>query len=1081
MAAIKHLRKGILLFFFSPVFHIFGQGVAINPTGADPDNSAMLDVQSFNRGLLVPRMSKFQRLSIPLPANSLLVYQLDDTIGFWFYDKTAWVPVFRFLNAGTGLSGGTIYSYGTISIANSGVKPGVYGARDSIPQFLVNAQGQLVFAGNISISEKDSIIGNEVTDTLNALGMLQRFGNGTDVSPLKIGVNPGLRLNDVWMWDGNNWISGVLPPEKDSIIGNEITDVAQGRGILSRTGTGTSLDPLRLVIAGGANIGDVWTWNGSQWMASALPPIPPPPPEKDSVIGNEITDVSQGRGILFRTGAGTAASPFTLQITAGTNIGNVLMWDGTQWVPSTILIPLEKDSVIGNEVTDTMNALGFMTRFGNGTVASPYKIGVNPGQNQNDVLTWNGNNWVSVPMLIEKDSVIGNEVTDTLNSRGVLVKYGNGTTGNPYKIGVQPGLNQGDVMTWNGTQWISSIVKKEKDSVIGNEMADTLNAFGFLNRYGGGTDVSPYKVGVLPGINPGDVLTWDGVKWVSSIVSKEKDSVIGNEVKDTMNALGILVKYGNGTDANPYKIGVQPGINYGDVMTWNGSIWVSGALPLEKDSIVGNEVTDTIANGFLQKTGSGIYADPYKIGLKNGKLPGHVLRWNGTQWISDSLKGNTLDMSYDEGGPGNGRIIIADAGAVEINGTDGLISTGNFGLGQSIGSPGAGTRMFWNPAKASFRAGFVDGSHWNVGNVGNYSTAFGRNNTASGLHSFVAGNNSRASGINSFVIGDSSEALGGSSFSFGEKNTSSSLNTMSIGSANISSGQYAMSIGSENLTTGVHSIAIGHQNMSRNLYSIAIGYLDSAGADYSTAIGYRCKTSGLQGAIAMGYITSATNPYAVAIGYNVHATADQSYAIGSFVETNNKNGSMVFGDASTTTPTTSLNQNQMTMRFNSGYRLFSNSTLTTGVYMNGGVSGWTNYSDVNMKENFEELNGEEILQKIKDLSVTRWNYKNTDESIEYIGPMAQDFYKAFRLGGTDSLGINSIAIDGVNMAAIKALIVRTDELKEAQEKLLKTQTTIEEQQKQLNDIQAELEALKKQVHEIQPNKSGLKRFHRKGN
>ncbi len=47
--------------------------------------------------------------------------------------------------------------------------------------------------------------------------------------------------------------------------------------------------------------------------------------------------------------------------------------------------------------------------------------------------------------------------------------------------------------------------------------------------------------------------------------------------------------------------------------------------------------------------------------------------WNGTQWTP--LKGgdNTLDMAYDEGGPGAGRIITADAGRVEINGTGGLL------------------------------------------------------------------------------------------------------------------------------------------------------------------------------------------------------------------------------------------------------------------------------------------------------------------------------------------------------------------------------------------------------------------------
>ncbi len=40
--------------------------------------------------------------------------------------------------------------------------------------------------------------------------------------------------------------------------------------------------------------------------------------------------------------------------------------------------------------------------------------------------------------------------------------------------------------------------------------------------------------------------------------------------------------------------------------------------------------------------------------------------------LSDTTAGNTLDMAYDQGGPGAGRLIIADAGSVNIIGEDGL-------------------------------------------------------------------------------------------------------------------------------------------------------------------------------------------------------------------------------------------------------------------------------------------------------------------------------------------------------------------------------------------------------------------------
>jgi len=65
-------------------------GVAINPTGADADNSAMLDVSAGNKGILVPRMTALQRTGILNPAKGLLVYQNDGTEGFYYFDGTAW-------------------------------------------------------------------------------------------------------------------------------------------------------------------------------------------------------------------------------------------------------------------------------------------------------------------------------------------------------------------------------------------------------------------------------------------------------------------------------------------------------------------------------------------------------------------------------------------------------------------------------------------------------------------------------------------------------------------------------------------------------------------------------------------------------------------------------------------------------------------------------------------------------------------------------------------------------------------------------------------------------------------------------
>jgi len=67
--------------------------VGVNTDGSSPDGSAMLDVKSSDKGMLIPRMDSTQRVAIATPATGLLVYQTDGTDGFWFYSGTAWVSL----------------------------------------------------------------------------------------------------------------------------------------------------------------------------------------------------------------------------------------------------------------------------------------------------------------------------------------------------------------------------------------------------------------------------------------------------------------------------------------------------------------------------------------------------------------------------------------------------------------------------------------------------------------------------------------------------------------------------------------------------------------------------------------------------------------------------------------------------------------------------------------------------------------------------------------------------------------------------------------------------------------------------
>ncbi len=87
---------------------------AINTSGSQPDPSAMLDISSTSKGLLIPRLTDSQRSAIVSPATGLLVFQTNAVIGFYFYNGTGWIrlketaaetdPVFLAWNKSTGIT-----------------------------------------------------------------------------------------------------------------------------------------------------------------------------------------------------------------------------------------------------------------------------------------------------------------------------------------------------------------------------------------------------------------------------------------------------------------------------------------------------------------------------------------------------------------------------------------------------------------------------------------------------------------------------------------------------------------------------------------------------------------------------------------------------------------------------------------------------------------------------------------------------------------------------------------------------------------------------------------------------------------
>ncbi len=258
------------------------------------------------------------------------------------------------------------------------------------------------------------------------------------------------------------------------------------------------------------------------------------------------------------------------------------------------------------------------------------------------------------------------------------------------------------------------------------------------------------------------------------------------------------------------------------------------------------------------------------------------------------------------------------------------------------------------------------------------------------------------------------------------------------------------------------------------IYSMSLGYATVASGEFSIAFGGSVNATG-NNSIAIGYGSTASGDYSTVMGYAVSTGL-----------TNFNSGSFVIGDHSTNGGTTfSSADNQMTMRFAGGYRLFTNSGATIGASLPPGANSWTTISDSTKKCAFLPVNGEDVLNKISQFNLRSWSYKAQDSTkFRHYGPMAQEFYNAFghdkygtigndtTISTSDLLGINLIAIQALEkrteelMKVQKQLLNKVNELKKLKEIIVKHKIQISKQQSEinkLNDLKTRFTELKKMV------------------
>jgi hypothetical protein len=104
----------------------------------------------------------------------------------------------------------------------------------------------------------------------------------------------------------------------------------------------------------------------------------------------------------------------------------------------------------------------------------------------------------------------------------------------------------------------------------------------------------------------------------------------------------------------------------------------------------------------------------------------------------------------------------------------------------------------------------------------------------------------------------------------------------------------------------------------------------------------------------------------------------------------------------------------------------------TGVSMAAGAGAWSSLSDRRLKTAIQAVDARAVLDGLLRLPLSTWSYRAQGEGVRHLGPMAQDFARAFELGENDTT-ISTIDADGVALAAIQGLNAKLESDKAALE------------------------------------------------
>ncbi len=294
--------------------------------------------------------------------------------------------------------------------------------------------------------------------------------------------------------------------------------------------------------------------------------------EMDPAGGSTYIDMgtSQLLSVPYALVAGSAINNPSISLndltdvtSTGATTNQVLLWNGTQWVPG---------NISGGDNWGTQTAVTNSTLSGNGTSVSPLGL-AQQGASSGQVLKWNGTNWAP-----GADNVGASSGSVNVTARLI----GDGTLANPLDI-AQQAATAGQVLKWGGSSWVPS---NDAD-------AQTLNLIGnTLSLTNGGSVVLPtgttYSAGT--GINlGGNIITNTAPDQTVVLTGTGGTTVTGTYPNFTINSTAGGGSYTAGT-----------GISIAGNVITNTSLNTDA----QQLSVAGNQLTISGGNTVTMPTGT---------------------------------------------------------------------------------------------------------------------------------------------------------------------------------------------------------------------------------------------------------------------------------------------------------------------------------------------------------------------------------------------------------------------------------------------------------------------------------------------